>query len=159
MSQFPSLPLFTDAFLADTGHLSAQETGAYLLLLMMAWRLPECRLPDDDQKLARWARVDARTWKRIKPSVMEFWTFDDGFWLPRRRHFGATERAHIPTSTRADLMASNECSYCGGTEGPFEIDHVIPLARGGSNEPWNLVLACRACNRSKKDRLIAEWLP
>lgn len=48
MSSFPSLPLFTDAFLADTGHLSAQETGAYLLLLMMAWRLPECRLPDND---------------------------------------------------------------------------------------------------------------
>ena len=72
MSRFPSLPLFTDAFLADTGHLTAQETGAYLLLIMMAWRLPGCRLPDDDAKLARWARVDARTWRHLKPVVMSF---------------------------------------------------------------------------------------
>jgi len=84
MSSFPSLPLFTDAFLADTGHLSAQETGAYLLLLMMAWRLPECHLPDDDAKLSRWARLDRRTWLKVKPVVMEFWTLRDGFWTQKR---------------------------------------------------------------------------
>lgn len=84
MSAFPSLPLFTDAFIADTGHLSATETGAYIMLLMVAWRSPDCRLPDDDLKLARWARVDARQWGRIKPSVMEFWTLADGFWTQKR---------------------------------------------------------------------------
>lgn len=84
MSAFPSLPLFTDSFIADTGHLTAQETGAYLMLLMMAWRLPECSLPDDDAKLARWARLDARTWRRIKPTVMEFWTLTDGVWTQKR---------------------------------------------------------------------------
>ncbi|ACL63205.1 DUF1376 domain-containing protein [Methylobacterium nodulans] len=45
MSAYPSLPLFTDAFIADTGHLSAAETGAYLMLLMVAWRSPGCSLP------------------------------------------------------------------------------------------------------------------
>lgn len=84
MSEFPSLPLFTDAFIADTGHLNATETGAYLMLLMMAWRSPGCRLPDDDQKLARWARVDPRAWARIKRSVMEFWTLVDGYWTQKR---------------------------------------------------------------------------
>lgn len=84
MSTFPSLPLFTDAFIADTGHLSAQETGAYLMLIMMAWRSPTCRLPDDDDKLARWARVDRRTWLRIKPTVLEFWSLADGFWTQKR---------------------------------------------------------------------------
>jgi len=84
MSSFPSLPLFTDAFLADTGHLSAQETGAYALLLMMAWRHPECHLPDDDAKLARWARMDRRTWLKVKPVVMEFWSLQDGFWTQKR---------------------------------------------------------------------------
>jgi uncharacterized protein YdaU (DUF1376 family) len=102
MSQFPSLPLFTDAFLADTGHLSAQETGAYLLLLMMAWRLPECRLPDDDQKLSRWARVDNRTWKRIKPAIMEFWVFEDGFWTQKRL---SRERSIV--SKRAEVARDN----------------------------------------------------
>lgn len=84
MSQFPSLPLFTDAFLADTGHLTAHQTGAYMLLLMMAWRTPGCRLPDDDVKLARWARCDARVWRQTKPAVMEFWVLADGFWTQKR---------------------------------------------------------------------------
>lgn len=84
MSKFPHLPLFTDAFIADTMHLSAAETGAYLMLLMVAWRSPECRLPDDDQKLARWARVEARHWPKVKQNVMTFWTLSEGYWTQAR---------------------------------------------------------------------------
>jgi uncharacterized protein YdaU (DUF1376 family) len=84
MGTFPHLPLFTDAFIADTTHLNATETGAYIMLLMMAWRTPSCRLPDDDTKLARWARVDPRTWSRIKVRVMEFWQLSDGHWTQKR---------------------------------------------------------------------------
>jgi uncharacterized protein YdaU (DUF1376 family) len=102
MSAFPSLPLFTDAFIADTGHLTAQETGAYMMLLMVAWRSSECHLPDDDEKLARWARVDRRTWLRIKPTVMEFWTLRDGFWTQKRL---SSERDIV--SKRADVARSN----------------------------------------------------
>ncbi|MBA9067191.1 uncharacterized protein YdaU (DUF1376 family) [Methylobacterium sp. RAS18] len=102
MSAFPSLPLFTDAFIADTGHLNAQQTGAYLMLLMVAWRSPECRLPDDDDKLARWARVDRRTWSRVKPAVMEFWTLRDGFWTQKR----LTQERDI-VSKRADAARLN----------------------------------------------------
>lgn len=102
MSAFPSLPLFTDAFIADTGHLNAQQTGAYLMLLMVAWRTAECRLPDDDDKLARWARVDRRTWNRVKPAVMEFWTLRDGFWTQKR----LTQERDI-VSKRADAARLN----------------------------------------------------
>lgn len=84
MSRFPSLPLYTDAFLADTMHLNAHETGAYLMLLMVAWRSPDCRLPDDDKKLAKWARCDPRTWAKTKPSVMEFWDLAEGYWTQKR---------------------------------------------------------------------------
>lgn len=96
MAAFPYLPLFTDAFLADTGHLTAAETGAYLLLLMVAWRSPDCRLPDDDAKLAKWARVDRRNWSKMKPTIMEFWTFGDGHWTQKRllkEHAGVCKRA------------------------------------------------------------------
>lgn len=102
MSTFPHLPLFTDAFIADTGHLNAQETGAYLMLLMVAWRSPECRLPDNDDKLARWARVDRRTWIRIKPTVMEFWTLAEGIWTQKRL---SKERDIV--SKRADVARRN----------------------------------------------------
>jgi uncharacterized protein YdaU (DUF1376 family) len=102
MATYPSLPLFTDAFIADTGHLGALETGAYLMLLMVAWRTSECRLPDDDAKLSRWARVDLRTWKRIKPEIMGFWTLNDGFWTQ-----GRLTKERLSVSKRAEAAREN----------------------------------------------------
>ena len=42
MATFPALPLWTDAYLSDTDHLTFEEHGVYLRLLMMIWRNPEC---------------------------------------------------------------------------------------------------------------------
>lgn len=44
------------------------------------------------------------------------------------------------------------CTYCGTTDAPFEIDHIKPRCKGGENILENVVVACRRCNRSKKDR-------
>lgn len=73
MADFPSMPLFTDAYLADTRHLSTLEHGAYLLLLMEAWRRPTCSLPNDPSLLARLAGVSVDEWKSISPAILEFW--------------------------------------------------------------------------------------
>ena len=50
------------------------------------------------------------------------------------------------------------CQYCGcsGDEVNLEIDHVIPVSRGGVSDIRNLVTACEACNRSKSDKLISH---
>jgi len=77
MAQFPSLPLWTDSYLADTRHLSAQEHGAYLLLLITAWRTQDCCLPNDDKLLARYASVSPRIWKKLRLNVMGFFTIDE----------------------------------------------------------------------------------
>lgn len=74
MAEFPALPIFTDAYLSDTRHLNAAQHGAYLLLLMMAWRMPDCALPDDDEVLARWCSMDKRTFVKNKSVIMSFWT-------------------------------------------------------------------------------------
>lgn len=84
MAEFPYLPLATDAYLADTTHLSTEEHGAYLLLLMAAWRSAGCRLPDDDAFLARVCRCTARVWLRIRPSVASFWLIEGGWWSQKR---------------------------------------------------------------------------
>lgn len=39
----------------------------------------------------------------------------------------------------------------------FEIDHVVPLSRGGSNWPSNLALSCKRCNRAKRDLMPEDW--
>lgn len=50
------------------------------------------------------------------------------------------------------------CAYCGITlHDVYEIDHVIPLSREGSNWPDNLMVACPSCNSSKGNYLLEEW--
>ena len=50
-----------------------------------------------------------------------------------------------------------QCIYCGRTNGVLDVDHVIPRCRGGSNDPSNLVPACKRCNSRKNARLPSEW--
>ena len=52
---------------------------------------------------------------------------------------------------------SEPCAYCGHALADT-VDHIRPLARGGSNEIENLAPACRACNSAKRDRLPIEWM-
>lgn len=79
MAEFPALPLWTDAYLGDTTHLTTIEHGAYLLLLISMWRTPDKKLPDDDGKLARYARLTKGQWVRIKATLMPFFTVTDGY--------------------------------------------------------------------------------
>lgn len=73
MADFPYLPLWTDAYLADTTHLRTEEHGAYLLLLFSAWRTADCSLPDDDDILSRTVGLSLTRWQTMKPTVMAFW--------------------------------------------------------------------------------------
>lgn len=41
------------------------------------------------------------------------------------------------------------CRYCRSTENPLTVDHVTPVALGGTDTPDNLVAACRDCNAGK----------
>lgn len=38
------------------------------------------------------------------------------------------------------------------------IDHIIPVAKDGTDEPSNLALACASCNFGKGDMLEDEWM-
>lgn len=57
----------------------------------------------------------------------------------------------------AAIRARGVCAYCGTTEGPFTLDHVIPRSRGGTSNLTNLVCACDPCNRSKGGLVPEEW--
>lgn len=50
------------------------------------------------------------------------------------------------------------CAYCNARGGRLECDHVIPVSRGGNSNDTNLVTACFPCNRSKKAKLVSEWI-
>jgi 5-methylcytosine-specific restriction endonuclease McrA len=52
------------------------------------------------------------------------------------------------------------CRYCEEQLSPqtLTIDHQIPVSRGGTDHPANLVPACRPCNSAKRDQTPAEFL-
>ena len=50
---------------------------------------------------------------------------------------------------------NRKCFYCGKTVSNFEVEHMLPKSRGGSNRIDNLTLSCHNCNQ-KKDTLTAE---
>lgn len=49
--------------------------------------------------------------------------------------------------------AGGQCEYCHAPDSVFnsalEIDHFVPISVGGTDDPENLVLACRSCNSYK----------
>ena len=49
------------------------------------------------------------------------------------------------------------CAYCGQTQVPLEVEHIVPKSRGGSNRMSNLTLACHACNQAKNNRTAEEF--
>lgn len=50
-----------------------------------------------------------------------------------------------------------KCVYCGKTNIPLEIEHIIPSSRGGSNRVSNLTISCRECNLKKSNMSAKEF--
>ena len=75
MADMPAMLLWTDAYMADTSHLTTYEHGAYLLILMAMWRAGGY-LPNDDIRLARTARTTPGKWAQIAPTIRQFLTID-----------------------------------------------------------------------------------
>jgi len=63
-------------------------------------------------------------------------------------------REAISPELRLKVMKRDRytCAYCGtnGATAELHIDHIVPVARGGSNHPGNLTVSCRACNSKKR---------
>jgi 5-methylcytosine-specific restriction endonuclease McrA len=49
------------------------------------------------------------------------------------------------------------CAYCGATNVPLQVEHIIPRTRSGSDRVSNLTLACEPCNQRKGAQTAAEF--
>jgi 5-methylcytosine-specific restriction endonuclease McrA len=78
------------------------------------------------------------------------------------RNSKASRRGAEGSHTKDDIesLLLNQfglCHWCKEQLRHYEVDHIIPLAKGGSNWPENLALACDLCNRQKRDLMPEVW--
>ena len=48
------------------------------------------------------------------------------------------------------------CVYCGSTDN-LSTDHIMPIIKGGNQDPKNLIKACKSCNSSKNNSFFIDW--
>lgn len=69
-------------------------------------------------------------------------------------------RKHISKSTRFEVFKRDSftCQYCGrkAPDVLLVIDHIEPVAKGGTNDLLNLITACKDCNAGKSDRQLSD---
>lgn len=70
------------------------------------------------------------------------------------------KRKGLSKSTRFEVFKRDKftCKYCGAKAPDVivEVDHIVPVAKGGKNNMLNLVTACKACNGGKSDKPLCD---
>lgn len=72
---------------------------------------------------------------------------------------GASGRVSAEILRTLILESAGKCGWCDASvvRADFEIDHIITLSRGGSNDPTNLAITCPDCNRRKAEKHPATF--
>jgi 5-methylcytosine-specific restriction endonuclease McrA len=127
---------------------------------------PIVPMSDDEREASR--RAAARKWKRAnRDQLREYlnnWMRSNPqknseYHNRRRALIAAATGDHTAADVRVQYERQNgRCLYCEKKVGEdYHVDHVIPLSKGGSNGPENIVIACSSCNCKKKDKMPAEF--
>jgi len=102
-----------------------------------------------------WAREYAK-WRRMTDLRYRIYDREKS----KRRKAQARGQTPVAISVNALLTRfgqfGNCCAYCG-CAGDMEIEHVVPISRGGAHDISNIVPACAPCNSSKSAKEMEGW--
>ena len=64
----------------------------------------------------------------------------------------------VSKRTRFEVLRRDNytCRYCRSADNPLRVDHVTPVALGGTDDPTNLVAACQDCNAGKSSVALSS---
>lgn len=77
------MPFYVEKYLADTTMFTPEMHGAYVLLLLSAWR-NKGELPDDDRRLAVASKCTPSQWRKLRPVIAEKFEIAGGVWRQKR---------------------------------------------------------------------------
>lgn len=119
---------------------SYESQGVYVALLALMWQAADgaCSLPLDDEKVARLLRLDARSWRRIKPKVWHLFQVDleaGVFFHGRLRHeHDRALRLHDRAKKAEEgRRAKREASANSGQSSPQSPANLPPNLPGNSD--------------------------
>lgn len=123
------MPLYVGDYLAATTRLSAEQHGAYLLLLLDYWR--NGPPPNDDAVIAQITRLPFARWKKTKPAIIGFFEIRDGLLIQKRAERERNRAADITEKRRKAGEASAKARANGQQSGNKRSTHVA--ANGQQN--------------------------
>ena len=137
MAEFPALPLWTDAYLADTAHLSYAEHGLYLHMLMTMWRTPGCQMPNDR------AWIDKRfhdNTDAVLALCQEFCILsDDRKWWHQKRlrkQMAWCKEKSVQNAEKANYRWNKEKDACNGNAKAMLLN-LNPYPKRKEEKNWN----------------------
>jgi uncharacterized phage protein (TIGR02220 family) len=83
MATTPYFKFFIGDYLADTTHLSTEEHGAYLLLILAYYRNGG-PLPNDERRLSNIIKSSLKGFRRMRLTLSQFFTITETFWKHKR---------------------------------------------------------------------------
>lgn len=100
-------------------------------------------------------RKYTRDYRKNNPDKATAW---DNNKRAKRRHQISISIGVTPDQwTGIKERYSNCCAYCGRKSDRLQMDHIVPLSKGGLHEPGNICPACQFCNGSKNARDEIEF--
>jgi len=111
MAELPFIPIYVDAYWADTWELTPEEHGYYLNLLFLCWRQPEGKIPHNHDFISnffhRQLGITRRTYNaKVIPLLHKFGEVNDGFWT-QKRLYAEHEKRLKRTRRTAETPAKN----------------------------------------------------
>lgn len=95
-----------------------------------------------------------RAWRKANPEKVQVWVRN------RRAKLKGLNGSHTIDDIKA-LLESQQglCVYCCcDIRESFQVDHIVPVSKGGANDKTNLQLLCKPCNLDKRDKDPHEYL-
>lgn len=74
----------------------------------------------------------------------------------KRRALKAKNGIFLISAKEIKKIYSSACAMCGSEKG-IEMDHIIPISKGGRHSIGNVQPLCGGCNRSKSDKIMVKW--